>query len=40
MDPEARSYLRGKRYNREKRQGKRMDLTSAQHAQKSDTAHW
>ena len=28
LTPEAVSYLRGKRYNREKRQGKRTDLTS------------
>jgi hypothetical protein len=37
MDPEARSYLRGKRYNRDKRQGERTDLTSATNGQKSDT---
>ena len=30
LTPEAVSYLRGKRYNREKRQGKRTDLTSGQ----------
>jgi hypothetical protein len=41
MTPEQTSYLRGKRYNREKRQGERTDLvgadTSGHQAQKSDT---
>jgi hypothetical protein len=38
MDPEAKSYLRGKRYNREKRQGERTDLTSPTNEEKSTTA--
>ena len=34
---EAKSYLRGQQYKREKRQGTRSDLTSGQNVQKSDT---
>src|SRR5262245_42040142 len=37
LTPEQKSYLRGKRYNREKRQGERTDLTSGDNHQKSDT---
>ena len=38
LTPEQTSYLRGKRYNLEKKQGERNDLTSAHFEQKSDTA--
>jgi hypothetical protein len=38
MTPEAKSYLRGKRYNLEKRQGERTDLTSPENQEKSTTA--
>jgi hypothetical protein len=38
MTPEAKSYLRGKRYNIEKRQGERTDLTSPENQGKSTTA--
>ncbi len=38
LTPEAVSYLRGKRYNLQKRQGKRNDLTSGQSDQKLESA--
>jgi hypothetical protein len=38
LTPEQQSYLRGKRYNLEKKQGARTDLTSADNQQKSTTA--
>ena len=37
LSPEQQSYLRGLRYNREKSQGKRSDLTSGQNDPKSET---
>jgi N6-adenosine-specific RNA methylase IME4 len=38
LTPDQRSILRGRRYNRTKRQGERTDLTSGQNVQKSTTA--
>ncbi|MEP7366192.1 MAG: hypothetical protein ABI972_23285 [Acidobacteriota bacterium] len=38
LTPDQRSILRGRRYNRVKRQGARTDLTSGQSVQKSTTA--
>jgi len=38
LDPRAMSLLRGRRYNRAKKQGERTDLTSGQNVQKSTAA--
>ncbi len=38
LTPEQKSYLRGQRYNLEKRQGERTDLTSGENPQKCTTA--
>jgi hypothetical protein len=38
LTPAPRRYVRGKRYNLEKRQGERTDLTSPHNEGKSDTA--
>jgi hypothetical protein len=38
LTPEAKSDPRGQRYNREKRQGERTDLTSPENQGKSETA--